>query len=88
MVVAVLEGVPDGVPDLEGVPDGVLVGVGDLDPVIVVVLERVAVPEGVIDGYLIALKELEEKKIPFIIRRLLPNRGSEYWHLEDLQIIN
>jgi len=48
----------------------------------------VKVPEGVIDGYLIAMKELEEKKIPFIIRRPLPNRGSEYWHLEDLQIIN
>ena len=48
----------------------------------------VKVPEGVIDGYLIALKELEEKKIPFIIRRPLPNRGSEYWHLEDLQILN
>jgi len=48
----------------------------------------VKVPEGVIDGYLIALKELEEKKIPFIIRRPLPNRCSEYWHLEDLQIIN
>ena len=48
----------------------------------------VKVPEGVIDGYLIALKELEEKKIPFIIRRPLPNRGSEYWHLEDLQVIN
>jgi DNA-directed RNA polymerase subunit K/omega len=47
----------------------------------------VKVPENVIDGYLIALKELEEKKIPFIIRRPLPNRGSEYWHLEDLQII-
>jgi len=48
----------------------------------------VKVPEGVIDGYLIAVKELEEKKIPFIIRRPLPNRGSEYWHLEDLQVIN
>ena len=48
----------------------------------------VKVPEGVIDGYLIAVKELEEKKIPFIIRRPLPNRGSEYWHLEDLQIVN
>ena len=47
----------------------------------------IKVPEGVIDGYLIALKELEEKKIPFIIRRPLPNRGSEYWHIEDLEII-
>jgi DNA-directed RNA polymerase I, II, and III subunit RPABC2 len=51
-------------------------------------LPFVRVPEGVIDGYLIALKELEEKKIPFIIRRPLPNRGSEYWHLEDLQVVN
>jgi DNA-directed RNA polymerase subunit K/omega len=48
----------------------------------------VKVPEGVIDGYLIAIKELAEKKIPFIIRRPLPNGGSEYWHLEDLEIIN
>lgn len=47
----------------------------------------IKVPEGIIDGYLIALKELEEKKIPFIIRRPLPNRGSEYWHIEDLEII-
>ena len=47
----------------------------------------VKVPEGVIDGYLIALKELDEKKIPFIIRRPLPNRGSEYWMVEDLEIV-
>ena len=47
----------------------------------------VKVPEGVIDGYLIAIKELEEKKIPFIIRRTLPNRGSEYWMVEDLEIL-
>lgn len=43
--------------------------------------------ENVIDGYLIALKELEEKKIPFIIRRPLPSGGSEYWHLRDLEVI-
>jgi DNA-directed RNA polymerase I, II, and III subunit RPABC2 len=47
----------------------------------------IKVPEGIIDGYLIALKELEEKKIPFIIRRPLPNRGSEYWHMEDLEVL-
>jgi DNA-directed RNA polymerase I, II, and III subunit RPABC2 len=41
----------------------------------------------IIDGYLIALKELEQKKIPFIIRRPLPNGASEYWHLQDLEII-
>lgn len=42
----------------------------------------------VIDGYLIALKELELKRIPFIIRRPLPNGGSEYWRLQDLELIN
>jgi DNA-directed RNA polymerase subunit K/omega len=40
-----------------------------------------------IDGYLIALKELEQKKIPFIIQRPLPNGGCEYWRLHDLEII-
>ena len=35
----------------------------------------VEVDDNVIDGYLIALKEFEEKKIPFIIKRPLPNGG-------------
>ena len=47
----------------------------------------VKVPENIIEGYLIAEIELEQKKIPFIIRRPLPNGGSEYWRLNDLQII-
>jgi DNA-directed RNA polymerase I, II, and III subunit RPABC2 len=41
-----------------------------------------------IDGYLIAMKELDEKKIPFIIQRPLPNGGCEYWRLSDLEIIS
>ena len=41
----------------------------------------------IIDGYIIALKEFEEKKIPFILKRPLPNGGIEYWKLEDLEII-
>ena len=41
----------------------------------------------IIDGYLIALKEFEEKKIPFIIQRPLPNGSCEYWRLSDLEII-
>jgi len=45
------------------------------------------VPDNVMDGYLIALKELEEKIIPVIIRRPLPNGSSEYWKLKDLEII-
>jgi len=47
----------------------------------------VEVDDNVIDGYLIALKELEEKKIPFIIKRPLPNGGCEYWKLADLEIL-
>lgn len=41
----------------------------------------------VIDGYLIALKEYEDKKIPFILKRPLPNGGCEYWKLKDLELI-
>ena len=41
----------------------------------------------VIDGYIIALKEFEEKKIPFIIKRPLPNGGVEYWRFEDLEVL-
>jgi DNA-directed RNA polymerase I, II, and III subunit RPABC2 len=47
----------------------------------------VEVENDIIDGYLIACKELEEKKMPFIIRRPLPSGGSEYWHIRDLEVI-
>jgi len=47
----------------------------------------VRVADNVIDSYIIALQELEQKKIPFIIRRPLPSGGSEYWNLKDLEII-
>jgi len=47
----------------------------------------IKVEESLIDGYLIALKEFEGKKIPFIIQRPLPNGLSEYWRLKDLEII-
>ena len=47
----------------------------------------VKIPDNIIDGYLIAEMELEQKKIPFIIRRPLPNGGSEYWRLVDLEVI-
>jgi DNA-directed RNA polymerase subunit K/omega len=45
----------------------------------------ITVPENVIDGYIIAQLEFKQKKIPFIIRRPLPNGGSEYWKLQDLE---
>jgi len=48
----------------------------------------VKVPENVIDGYIIAELELKEKRVPFIVRRPLPNGGSEYWSLKDLEDIS
>jgi len=47
----------------------------------------VEVEQNMIDGYLIALKEYEEKMIPFIIQRPLPSGGSEYWKFSDLEIL-
>jgi DNA-directed RNA polymerase I, II, and III subunit RPABC2 len=41
----------------------------------------------IIDGYLIALDEFQQKKIPFIIKRPLPNGSCEYWKVSDLEII-
>ena len=47
----------------------------------------VSVPPNIIDNYLIAQMELSQKKIPIIIRRPLPSGKSEYWKLQDLEII-
>lgn len=47
----------------------------------------VKVPLNVIDGYFIAMIELEQKKIPFIIKRPIPNGGVEYWNVSDLEIL-
>lgn len=48
----------------------------------------VKIMPNVIAGYTIATMELVQKKIPFIIRRPLPNGSSEYWKVSDLEIIN
>ncbi len=45
------------------------------------------VPPNMIEGLTIAEKELEEKNIPFIIRRPLPNGASEYWKVSDLEML-
>ena len=47
----------------------------------------IKVPEGIIDGYLIAEREIREKKLPFIVKRPIPNGGCEYWKLEDLELL-
>lgn len=40
-----------------------------------------------IDGLTIANEELLQKKIPFIIRRPMPNGSSEYWNATDLELL-
>jgi len=45
------------------------------------------IPDNIIDGITIAKMELQQKKIPFIVRRPLPNGKSEYWDIKDLEII-
>jgi len=47
----------------------------------------VQVPSSMVSGYKIAIEELKAKKIPFIIRRPIPNGGTEYWRLEDLALL-
>ena len=47
----------------------------------------ISVPEGIIDAHIIAELELQQKRIPVIIRRPLPGGGSEYWNLKDLEMI-
>ena len=47
----------------------------------------VQIEDTVIDEYLIATKEFNEKKIPFIIKRPMPNGGCEYWRFEDLEVL-
>jgi len=47
----------------------------------------VKVPEHIIEGYLIAQLELEQKRIPFIIRRPIHGGCSEYWKLQDLELL-
>ena len=47
----------------------------------------ITIANNIIEGYIIAEMELKEKKLPFIIRRPLPSGGSEYWKVEDLELL-
>jgi DNA-directed RNA polymerase subunit K/omega len=47
----------------------------------------VKVPLNVMNGYHIALLEIEQKKLPFIIKRPFPNGGVEYWNVSDLEVL-
>ena len=48
----------------------------------------VNIPNNIIEGAIIAEMELKQKKIPFIIRRPIPNGGSEYWKISDLEVLD
>ena len=50
-------------------------------------LPFIDVPRSIISNYLIATMELEQKKLPFIIQRPLPNGRFEYWNVNDLELI-
>ena len=44
----------------------------------------IVVPEGVTDAYRIAKMELEAKRLPYIMKRTLPDGTFEVWRLSDL----
>ena len=48
----------------------------------------ISLPYDIVDMHIIAELELEQKKIPFIIKRPIPNGGFEYWRLNDLEILS
>jgi DNA-directed RNA polymerase subunit K/omega len=47
----------------------------------------VTVPEHVIEPLEIAKLELEQRRLPFIIKRPMPDGTFEYWRLSDLMIL-
>jgi DNA-directed RNA polymerase I, II, and III subunit RPABC2 len=47
----------------------------------------IEVPPHISKSYEIAEAELEAKKLPFILKRPLPNGEYEYWRLSDLMIL-
>lgn len=47
----------------------------------------IAVPEYVTDVWEIARMELAQRRLPFIVRRPMPDGSHEYWRLSDLLIL-
>jgi len=45
------------------------------------------VPTGMNDSYQIAKMELEQKRLPYILKRPLPDGNYEVWRLADLMIV-
>ena len=47
----------------------------------------IQVPEGISDAYTIAKMELDAKRLPFIIKRPMPDGSFEAWRLADLLML-
>lgn len=47
----------------------------------------ITIDNNIIDPYVIAQMELKEKKLPFIIKRPLPDGRFEYWPIHELEIL-
>ena len=47
----------------------------------------ISVPSNIIDSSIIAKMELQQKKIPFIVKRPISYNYFEYWYLHDLEYI-
>jgi DNA-directed RNA polymerase I, II, and III subunit RPABC2 len=47
----------------------------------------VFIPPGVTDSYEIAKMELEQRRLPYILKRPLSDGSSEYWKLADLLFV-
>ena len=48
----------------------------------------IAVPDIISDVYTIAKMELKERKLPYLIKRPLPDGDYEYWRINDLIIFD
>jgi len=47
----------------------------------------VEVPKYVVDTLEIARLELKERRLPFIISRIMPDGTFEFWRLSDMMIL-
>ena len=47
----------------------------------------ISIKRKIIDTNVIAEKELQDKVLPFIIMRPIPNSQPEYWKISDLELI-
>ena len=47
----------------------------------------IEVPEQMIRSETIAVEELRQRRLPYIIRRPLPHGGNEYWKVADLEML-